>query len=294
MAVAGFGHTDVVEAVEADLAARDRSVDHEEALSRLSAEQLGHGWVRITIGILGALMIFTGVMSILEVLREGGTLFAIAANTGVALLLWSFGGVLVLSAAGVDAIRQRLGGLFANSPERKRRVTRAFWASKPIGWLLALARKGARVKGPAPGPMTSNAPTAVLVAQAVTDLFDALPEHHRRALGAVPEALGTLERAAARLRERRNRLDDAIAAVGESGSGRRATVAADLEKEKAGVEARLTMALEAMENLRLDLLKLRAGLGTTGDLTEALEAARRIGEEVDIIADSRAETARLA
>ena len=42
-----------------------------------------------------------------------------------------------------------------------------------------------------------------------------------------------------------------------------------------------------MENLRLDLLRLKAGVGSTDDLTEAMEAARRVGEQVDIAIEAR-------
>ena len=47
------------------------------------------------------------------------------------------------------------------------------------------------------------------------------------------------------------------------------------------VEERLATAVAAMENVRLDLLRLRAGVGQPEDLTLAIEEARAVGEAVD-------------
>ncbi|HTX65738.1 MAG TPA: hypothetical protein VMD31_08185, partial [Opitutaceae bacterium] len=48
-----------------------------------------------------------------------------------------------------------------------------------------------------------------------------------------------------------------------------------------GQTERLAETVAALENLRLALLKLRAGTGSVGDLTLWLERAREIGEAVD-------------
>ena len=45
--------------------------------------------------------------------------------------------------------------------------------------------------------------------------------------------------------------------------------------------ARLAETVAALENLRLAMLKLRAGSGTLGDLTLWLERAQEIGDYVD-------------
>jgi hypothetical protein len=60
-----------------------------------------------------------------------------------------------------------------------------------------------------------------------------------------------------------------------------------LEREAEALRAggqtgeRLAETVAALENLRLALLKLRAGTGTLGDLTTWLERAREIGDYVD-------------
>jgi hypothetical protein len=60
-----------------------------------------------------------------------------------------------------------------------------------------------------------------------------------------------------------------------------------LEARAAGVRARgesgpaLTNTVAALENVRLALLRLRAGAGSVKDLTAFLERAREIGDQVD-------------
>jgi eukaryotic-like serine/threonine-protein kinase len=45
----------------------------------------------------------------------------------------------------------------------------------------------------------------------------------------------------------------------------------------------------ALEGIRLDLLRLHAGAGDLAPLTTLLDAARRIGEDVDRLAAAREE-----
>jgi len=50
----------------------------------------------------------------------------------------------------------------------------------------------------------------------------------------------------------------------------------------------------ALENLRLDLLRLRAGVGSPDDLTASIEEARSVGEAVDVELAARQEVDSLA
>jgi hypothetical protein len=45
----------------------------------------------------------------------------------------------------------------------------------------------------------------------------------------------------------------------------------------------------ALENLRLDLLRLRAGMGRPDDLTASIEEARSVGEAVEVELAARRE-----
>jgi hypothetical protein len=101
-------------------------------------------------------------------------------------------------------------------------------------------------------------------------------------LGDVPDVIGRLERAAAALRARRDELQQAQADAGSpAGSTKREQFVAELEAVREELEERLTTEVAAMENLRLDLLRLRAGVGKPEDLTLAIEDARSVGEAVD-------------
>jgi serine/threonine-protein kinase len=96
--------------------------------------------------------------------------------------------------------------------------------------------------------------TEAILSDAAESLYAALPEAQRERLGDVPAVIAKLEADALALRER---ADDPAAAK------------------------RLATAVAALESLRLDLLRLHAGNVTVDELTRDLEAARRVGEDID-------------
>ena len=51
--------------------------------------------------------------------------------------------------------------------------------------------------------------------------------------------------------------------------------------ERADAAARLAASVAALDGVRLELLRLEAGLAPTGGLTAQLEAALQLGEDVD-------------
>jgi uncharacterized protein (UPF0212 family) len=55
----------------------------------------------------------------------------------------------------------------------------------------------------------------------------------------------------------------------------------DLESARKAGSAKLATALSALENLRIDLLRVSAGQAAGPGITGHIEAARRIGREVD-------------
>jgi serine/threonine-protein kinase len=96
--------------------------------------------------------------------------------------------------------------------------------------------------------------TEAILSDAAESLYAALPEAQRERLGDVPALIAKLEADALALRER----------------------TADPAAAK-----RLATAVAALETLRLDLLRLHAGNVTVDELTRDLEAARRVGEDID-------------
>jgi hypothetical protein len=59
------------------------------------------------------------------------------------------------------------------------------------------------------------------------------------------------------------------------------------------VAQRLATAVAALENIRLDLLRLTAGVGTVDQISADLSAARRIGADVDAVLAGRQEVETL-
>jgi hypothetical protein len=59
-------------------------------------------------------------------------------------------------------------------------------------------------------------------------------------------------------------------------------------------EGRLAAAIAALENLRLELLRLRAGVGQPDDLTASIEEARGVGEAVNLELEAVRETEALS
>jgi serine/threonine-protein kinase len=122
-------------------------------------------------------------------------------------------------------------------------------------WLFGAAERTVRTHERAP----SAEPTAVVLARATEELYHALPGDQRRQLADVPALLVRLQADVASLRAS----DDA--------DPRRA--------------ARLETAVTALENLRLELLKLHAGRASVDELTADIDRARDLSRRVDAAAE---------
>ncbi len=110
---------------------------------------------------------------------------------------------------------------------------------------------GYGLKPPARPALPSADRTEVVLGRSVAELYEALPPEERRQFSEVPQVIRRLERDAESLRRR-----------GDQGE-------------------RLASAVAALENLRLGMLRLRAGTGTVSDLTADLSRARELGDRID-------------
>ena len=170
------------------------------------------------------------------------------------------------------------------------------WRGRAGDWLARLA--AFRLRPSAAGAPLADRPTEVAIGVAAADLFAALPRPQQQALHELPDAVKRLEDEARAMRRRVSELDARTATVrGDAGAGRssalgafggeaevaarRADVLTDLAAARDRAGRRLATAVAALENIRLDLLRLHAGAGDVQAITEALHAARRIGGEVD-------------
>jgi len=145
------------------------------------------------------------------------------------------------------------------------------WAGRLGRWMVRLAGGGEARALPA-----ANEPTEVALGRAAEALFAGLPPGSQRELAEVPGLLRRLEGDVQALRRQEAGLTRALAEA----AGRK-DVVKDLEAARQACGARLAGALAALENLRIDLLRVSAGQAAGPGLTEHLEAARRIGREVD-------------
>ena len=137
---------------------------------------------------------------------------------------------------------------------------RELWNQKDV-WPRALAgrfgrmlfrvaslRLGATAENPAIGE-----PTVAAIGSGANKLFHALPESVQAEYAHVPGMIEQLE---------------GVAIAGRS--------AAD-----PGARRRYEAAVSALESVRLDLLRMHAGMPARGDLTGNIEAARRLGADID-------------
>jgi len=124
-------------------------------------------------------------------------------------------------------------------------------------------------------------PTELFLADQALGLFAALPPGQRQRLAEVGGTIERLARRAVQLRARDGQLANAVAETGAPDNAARDVVRREFEAERATVGLQLAETLAALDTLRLDLLRLRAGTATPEGLTGALEVVRRVGREVD-------------
>ncbi len=275
---AGLTEHDVGEAAAEMAMARD--VNTERTMKQL--RPFRWPWVRAIVGALSLSSVW-GLVSTLEV-------WDLWVGNLLAIIIWSTTAAFYLTLA----LKPELlaGAVSGGSPELAG-LLRRLWHG-PFGrGLFRFAGLG--VERTAAQPAPEAAPTEVLLGRAALDLFAKLPQEQRARLGDVQQAIGGLERAASTLRERRDALASALADAGPpDASTRRGQLVAELETARGAVEARLGKAVTALENLRLDLLRLRAGVGGPDDLTRSIEEAREVREAVEREIEARREVDALA
>ncbi len=135
------------------------------------------------------------------------------------------------------------------------------WAGGFGRFFFRIAGKG--IKPPERRAIASADATELVLGRSVLAVYQSLPETERKQAPDVPEVVERLEKEA-----------EALRAAGATGE-------------------RLAETVAALENLRLSMLKLRAGTGSVGDLTEWLERAREVGDYVDRRIEGEGEVRKL-
>ncbi|HEV8600652.1 MAG TPA: serine/threonine-protein kinase [Gemmatimonadales bacterium] len=150
-------------------------------------------------------------------------------------------------------------------------------------WIFKLAGLGL---GPRPGIAAgSHRPTELAIAFAAEDLFEELPKEIRAAIPGVPETLQRLEQHARAIRTRMDGLEQSLMDAGRhappGAQVQRDALLADLTAARDAARTRLSDTVAALESIRLDLLRLRAGSGNLGRVTADLQLANEVGASVD-------------
>ena len=123
--------------------------------------------------------------------------------------------------------------------------------------------------------------TEAALGVAASELFAALPKEWREQLADLPATVAALE---ARAAEARADID-VVAAMAPSGTADAEVLAARRE----AASARLAESVAALEGIRLDLLRLHAGASDLAPLTTLMDAARRIGDDLNRLAEAQRE-----
>jgi len=291
---AGYGVED------ARLAMRDEAeARREELMYRFGAEP--PLWARLVYkGTVGLSVIFGASVV--------ATVFGLAPGD----LRWLMSTTLLSGAgalAGWAIHSLRPGTPVAHSPEAGWRMK--FWSSRFARWFERLARIALRGTS-APAELTYR-PTELALGLAANALFDSLPKEAKRELRELPALVTRLEHDAALMRTTVDELAGAVASLGADSVAERSRALRDpaagtpdagladarerlreeLGQRRDQAAQRLAAAVTSLENIRLSLLRLKAGTGTVSELTGDLEAARRAGDAMAFAAAAREEVEAL-
>ncbi|MEO8564607.1 MAG: hypothetical protein ABI601_21210, partial [bacterium] len=180
-----------------------------------------------------------------------------------------------------------IGTMFSRKWNRLRHGTSSMWTGF---WSGSVGERLVRMAGFRLGhrAVPADRPTELAIAMSAESIFTTLPRALRDQLGDVPAVLHELE---AHARLARCRIEEIDASIAEVQHGRGASVAgsaarhdalvADLGAQRSVADTRLGDLVTALENVRLDLLRLRSGGGTVEGVTRDIEAARRVGDDAD-------------
>ncbi len=167
---------------------------------------------------------------------------------------------------------------FLTDPVREPRLERlsdAVWRSRFGRALFRFAGRGlpnlATSGARSAGPDTDTLPTIA------SSLISGLPTPLRRRMERTRQRIAELEHELAELRRRERALDGALSEAGTTISGdpallaeRRAGILAEMEEARRAVAAERSAVLHRLEGVRLQLVRLRSGLGTPEEVEAEL------------------------
>jgi serine/threonine protein kinase len=270
----GYGRVDVVQAFQRDLESRDEEL---RFLFGPNYKKTGKSLRNFAYGALG--------------LATVATIGAISAE--------SYG--LLASAGALALAGGVLGSQAEKRSDRRQRRRLKFWNKRFGKWLFKVVSKGVRATKQIPA--LTNRPTELAVGMAVESLFESLPKETRASMEDLPEVVAGLEADAQRMRDRiedfNSMLQHAGPNVEKSGEHdamnleNRSSAAVRIEELRDEARKRLAESVAALENLRVDLLRLRAGTAKLESVTTKLGKARELADHVDRLLEGQLEVERL-
>ncbi len=146
-------------------------------------------------------------------------------------------------------------------------------------------------------------PTELAIGLAADRLFEELPAEMRKSLSELPAVLRTLEVHAEKMRARIAELGDILSDVeqqrggrlarAESIVGQRDSLAEDVRAARAAAELRLAEVVAALESIRLQLLRMHAGVGSVEGMTADLGSARDLSSAVQHLLEGKRQVGEL-
>jgi serine/threonine-protein kinase len=276
LAKAGYGLADLRLAVREELAQKEEELRFEFGARPSRVERVARPvmWMSAVTGGLTAL-----AAALAPALMAAADPWRVVTFCGIAFV----GSGIVVARS--DARRKDVWG--------KRALK--FWQSRVGAWFHRLATKGAAHGLPAAG--AAHHPTELAIGLAADRLYEQLPKPVRAQLADVPQVVRRLEADAQVMRAR---IEEVNALLAEAGDGRtaqaadrRAALRDRLERERTEAETQLRDTVTALETVRLNLLRMHAGVGTIASVTADLESAREVSAAVSRLAEGQREVESL-
>ena len=275
----GYGHRELLLALEDDLQARREEMTFERKEGRTWVDRLA---LSLWYGGLGATGLGTALAFVLDLSAIPGLAAGAIALLTVGGFIATFVGLPLAAARGRR--RSKLAG----------KGWAKFWESRVGKWLFKLA--GFRLEAP-PLPATGYRPTEMAIAMAAERLFAELPKAVRQQLGDLPAVVARLEQDAQAMRQRIEELNGSLSdlTAGAAGPGltaQRNQLAESLARTRDAAQARLQDAVTSLETIRLGLLRMHAGTGAVEGVTQDLSKAGEIAADIERLLEGQEEVER--
>jgi serine/threonine-protein kinase len=203
------------------------------------------------------------------------------------------------------------GLVAASRYERRRDVVGErrlrFWNSRLGRWVFKVAGMGLK-RLPEGGAATYRR-TELAIGLAADRLFKELPKQLRQSLGELPVVVRRLEADAQRMRARLDELNGILGDVSREGvagqvlssvasakgsvTEQRDDLVEDLRAARDGAQRRLADAVASLETIRLDLLRMQAGVHSVDSVTANLASASSLSDEIERLLEGQREVERL-